>query len=77
MKALAAAALLLASSGAFAQASPPPPRVQILEIEGELIDGKAEAPSVENVDARPPSKMDTLIQLRKDFRDKIKQAPLP
>jgi len=74
-----AAALLLAPAMAFAQAnrSPPQPVKTIVFGPEDDIDGTALKAELERIDTRAPATFSNLIQVRKDFRDKIREATLP
>ena len=72
------AALLLAPALAFGQADrASQQRVQELTFDPEKIDGTALQDELERIDTRAPATFSNLIQVRKDFRDKIREATLP
>lgn len=75
MKRAILAAVLFAAGGALAQTQP----VKTLDFskDPELIPGDIQHPSAESIDTRAPASFSQLIQIRKDFQDKIRTSQLP
>jgi len=71
------AVLVLVPALALAQASRPAPTQKIEFGEGDLIDGTVSQPDVTMIDPPQRPRLEPLIQVRKDFNDKIRSAQIP
>jgi hypothetical protein len=74
LRALALAVVLLAALPATAAERPAPqpqPTTTVVFGEGDVIDGKLDAPDVLPIQARPGAKHESLLRARESFREEV------
>jgi hypothetical protein len=68
---------VIAAASAFAQVSPV--RTQVIDYskDPDVIDGSILRPDLTGIDTRAPATFSRIIQVRSDFKDKIRSTQLP